>query len=419
MTGVQNNLDTRVRAAAAFWPKYAERLEPLEKLAAGRGRVPRLWETFRAVDYRRRLYRRYLRSRFGVDLRPNKPLRAMDLERLPRTRYEREMFFWGFHNWLQFEMARACAKVALEVRGNQAFGSLLFGPESRAVEFYKARKWKVPAPPTSEFKFDPDRAAFEGAVWSFRLKPLIDALIMENFSGIFLAPYAAALKKIVRSMPESVAERLDGEIIDDVLASWYMRQHGRWEAAVREQATIRLAGWVRTQINLGGEPGQRIRNALSGTSEGSIYERLVQELPATVRIAFDERLPGEPFRPTGERQTNFVSRVADELEDLGGEATKRPEKLTSLETGHTPGSEDELLAEFERQTTLEQQSDQLSKLEELTAFPPREGAVWHRIRRGMEVVEIATELGMTKNNVYVHTHNAIKRLSKARKAAGL
>jgi DNA-binding CsgD family transcriptional regulator len=67
---------------------------------------------------------------------------------------------------------------------------------------------------------------------------------------------------------------------------------------------------------------------------------------------------------------------------------------------------------------MRQQLRQLDVLEQAAGLSPREAQVFRRVRKNMTDAEIAAELNITTNNVYVTKHNAIKKMTKARKAAG-
>ena len=67
---------------------------------------------------------------------------------------------------------------------------------------------------------------------------------------------------------------------------------------------------------------------------------------------------------------------------------------------------------------MRQQLEQLDRLEREAGLSQREMEVCRRHRQGMEEVEIAADLNITRNNDYVIKRNAIRRLTEARKAAG-
>ncbi len=140
-------------------------------------------------------------------------------------------------------------------------------------------------------------------------------------------------------------------------------------------------------------------------------DRLWQELPAAVMSEWETELSV---------YSALLGRVTHRLKKEGSEQRRlaRDGKLAG-ESADAFGGDDGDLAEFERQETLRQQREQLDELEQLAALPPRQEAVWRRVRQGMKEAEIAAELNMSKNNVYVHKYHAIQRLIEARKAAGL
>ena len=90
--------------------------------------------------------------------------------------------------------------------------------------------------------------------------------------------------------------------------------------------------------------------------------------------------------------------------------SKKPHEQFTEVTGD--GRNDPLLEEFERMETVHQ-------LEAAAGLSPGESAVWQRLRSGMEITEIARELQITKGNVSVKKHNALKKLGEARRASGL
>jgi DNA-binding CsgD family transcriptional regulator len=182
---------------------------------------------------------------------------------------------------------------------------------------------------------------------------------------------------------------------------------------LREISTITVAGWVGAHISF--TKNTRVEAALSENTDGSRganFAKLIEEelVPATL-IAWDELRPGEPLRP-GSGKANLVSRVEGWLQKIGSEAAEKQRAYEELDevTGHS--GTDQLLEDFERMETVR-------RLEEMAGLSLGEAAVWHRVRCGMEIAQIAEELEITENNVYVKKHNAIKKLGEARRASGL
>ena len=181
---------------------------------------------------------------------------------------------------------------------------------------------------------------------------------------------------------------------------------------LRKMSAIGVAGWVGSHISL--KKNKRVGDALSEYTDGSPganFAKLVEELiPATI-LAWDELQPGEPLRP-GSGKANLVSRVEGLLQRIGSEAAEKQATHIQFDevTGHDQN--DQVLEEFERMETLRQ-------LEQTTQLTPLEAAVWQRADGGLKAAEIAEELEITKNSVYVHKSNAVKKLREAKRASGL
>ena len=62
--------------------------------------------------------------------------------------------------------------------------------------------------------------------------------------------------------------------------------------------------------------------------------------------------------------------------------------------------------------------EQLDEIERHAKLSPQQAAVMQRVRRGMDTVEIADELKISDDQVYVQKSNAISKLKLASKAAG-
>jgi RNA polymerase sigma factor (sigma-70 family) len=108
-----------------------------------------------------------------------------------------------------------------------------------------------------------------------------------------------------------------------------------------------------------------------------------------------------------------LTQVARALENLGDESTSRPGKLTSL-----PSDEGLRAPEDEQMTELERK-EMLDALEQEADLSPQQAEVWQRLRRGMEIKAISSELGISENSVSVQKHNALKKLKEAKRAVGL
>jgi RNA polymerase sigma factor (sigma-70 family) len=136
-----------------------------------------------------------------------------------------------------------------------------------------------------------------------------------------------------------------------------------------------------------------LRIALSGEG-GSFRDRLDEELPGAVRVAWDD-----------------IETVSTNT--LLNEASNSLRRTKSETHRSLPPSEgDDSLAQFEAQETISQMLDALEPEARLSA---QQAEVWQLSRRGMEIAEIASNLGISRNQVSVQKHNAIE---KVREAAG-
>jgi DNA-binding CsgD family transcriptional regulator len=184
---------------------------------------------------------------------------------------------------------------------------------------------------------------------------------------------------------------------------------------LRELSAVTVAGWAGAHISLRSEKrNHRVEAALSentGGSLGPMFARLLEELVPATLIAWDELQPGEPLRP-GSGKRNLVSRVEGLLGKIGSEGAEKgkPHEQFTEVTGD--GRNDPGLEEFERMETLRE-------TEAAAGLSPGEAAVWQRVRSGMEITEIAQELQVTKGNVSVKKHTALKKLDEASRVSGL
>ncbi len=97
------------------------------------------------------------------------------------------------------------------------------------------------------------------------------------------------------------------------------------------------------------------------------------------------------------------------MKTLGGEARRLQERGARL-----AGPEiDPALEEFELKEAARQQIEQLDMLEQRAKLSPQQAEVWRRLRRGMEIEEVAAELGIPKTQVSVAKNKAIQKLQKA------
>ena len=191
-----------------------------------------------------------------------------------------------------------------------------------------------------------------------------------------------------------------------------------------EQANYLLAGLLRTRLRVGGQVGCPLSRALTVLAgEDSYHARKIQllrELPGATRIAWSERGSGEGIADLRNRVSRFIAdngaeeswredtrmldpkQVHSVSQDLDSVPEHSPEELPEARLLETPAALREQLDEIERHAKLSRQ----------------QAAVMQRVRRGMAIVEIADELGMSNNQVYVQKSNAISKLKLTSKAAG-
>jgi hypothetical protein len=175
--------------------------------------------------------------------------------------------------------------------------------------------------------------------------------------------------------------------------------------AMRFRAMASLVGFVDSKLS---NTAYRRRNRTLNRGEQS------ESLAASVRLAWEERLPEEPVYP-GTGENNLVSRVDKLLEMLGSEADglsklddnvdnprRRVRTLTPLppEEMDVTGQEDQGIAEFERRETLLQQLRQLEGWVEAAKFSEREAQVYELdMRTDHDTAAVARWLGIDNATV--------------------
>jgi hypothetical protein len=195
------------------------------------------------------------------------------------------------------------------------------------------------------------------------------------------------------------------------------------EEAQRSAARDVFTGWARENLSLRSQAGTRLRHALRlqrVEAEGqdaalSLDELLLRELPGAIAEAWRSTNPEEPIRSTGDGTMSLVRRIGKILEDEGGQGAKEPGLVAD-----EPVEEFSLdAATFEVEAREEAARQEIDMLEEAAELKGQVAAVWKGVRDRLSPEEIAEELGISRNQVYVQKHDAIKRLREARKAAGL
>ncbi len=115
------------------------------------------------------------------------------------------------------------------------------------------------------------------------------------------------------------------------------------------------AGFARAY--LAPKRGGRLHRVLC--EEGPPEAVLVNGGPAASRIAWEEKEAREPLKPNPAKpRTNFVSRVARELEGAGSEAATKPENVAGQPVGdiESTGKDNLGLAEYEAREEVARQT---------------------------------------------------------------
>jgi hypothetical protein len=177
------------------------------------------------------------------------------------------------------------------------------------------------------------------------------------------------------------------------------------QARLHEAAIGLLASWVRARTKL----YPSLKAALS--EEGQPREVLVRELPGAILeelAVISSQSAGGPPADVCKELTNRVSRRLRASGSEAKELLKRAEKLAE-----DPLEADSMRNDFELRELAREQLDALEETAQLTL---QQTEVWRRLRTGMGIEEVSTELGISKKQVSVVKHVAMKRL---REVAGL
>jgi RNA polymerase sigma factor (sigma-70 family) len=284
----------------------------------------------------------------------------------------------------------------------------------RLMASREAKLWRRSC--QEHFGFDVERWLAKGPM---DFSPLTDAHSSGEPSAIVMHILSYAHWKCVRMLMSATEKAAIELCIDkdkamcDIYVGWlrsryittdWLQYYSMLPTALREQLLVEEAGWAGSQLNLG--RNKRLHAALTGWG-GSVPENLARELPGAVLAAYGALVFNK--RHSG----SFLAPIAKALANMGAESTSRPDKLRSLppdESLHAP--EDEQMAELERKEILD-------ALEQAAGLSPQQAEVWQLLRRGKEIREIATELGITKNSVSVQKCKAVEKLKEARRVAGL
>jgi DNA-binding CsgD family transcriptional regulator len=201
-------------------------------------------------------------------------------------------------------------------------------------------------------------------------------------------------------LPDDVRHRVIG-FLDYCLPPVPLYEPGEWFLLASPQVD-HLAALIGDNI----KAFPRLKAAL--LSDGKPFrQRLAEELPGLVRVAWDDIETGsdEPLlmkvsRAIGDMRLRNHILLVDEMADV---------------------AEDDTLARFEAGEAARQEVNLLDLLEEEAALSPQQAEVWTLLRQGVEIEEIASMLGKTPNHISVQKHNAVRKLKQVdevRAAAG-
>jgi len=180
---------------------------------------------------------------------------------------------------------------------------------------------------------------------------------------------------------------------------------------------------LNTKTGFKGEDGNRLRGALEAIAEaeGKTRDGILRELiPGEVWGAMREvlSLPREEKITGAELLNELKNRVVREIEHarlLQGRRAQG-EKLSEGSTGEVEllGEEDELLEEFERRETLQQELNVLQSLVEKVKFSEREAQVYKMdMRTDSNTALIARELDIDAATVRQYRKRYLDKMRKA------
>ena len=362
-------LNTTVQGAKAYYLWYEKQLKRIEA-AAGVIPVETADELVQFADQQRRLYAWYVRLRFGAEIQS-----TQDDTRALVTEISGER--------LRF-VGRGDYKPMVDLS--------LVRPERRPHNLR-------------------EEALLDSLIWDYEIADFAHQAMIDVGWDAKEADWG--VENMAWAMCQVFLRIYRGRFVFSGIS---MHQDSELPPSLREMHTALLAGWTGSKISL-----KRNRRFSAALAEGGTIpaKALSRELLAATFVEW----------PTSTHEgsvKDFLNRVTRSLERMGREASIRPEKVRDTppgEAGRTIGfseilAEDEDLTEFEREETLRQQRQQLDILEQVAGLSPQQTEVWRRRYKGMEIAEIAAELGISENQVSVQNHNALKKLSAARKAAG-
>jgi DNA-binding CsgD family transcriptional regulator len=179
---------------------------------------------------------------------------------------------------------------------------------------------------------------------------------------------------------------------------------------MREAVCAVLTGQTEAQISL--SHNKRLKATLSEQGKNA-WTELQKELPATV---MEEWSAARDKLASAGKYSEFRTRIARNLERSGTESSylARQGKLSSAESIEVAEGTDEL-SEFERR---EEARQKLDALEQKAKLSKQQTEIWHRLKRGMEIAEIAGELEIPKKQVSTQKARIKRKMQKVRIAVG-
>ncbi len=179
---------------------------------------------------------------------------------------------------------------------------------------------------------------------------------------------------------------------------------------LRELVAAILTGQVEEKISL--SRNKRLKATLSEQG-GDARAELQKLLPAAV---MEEWKPAGSEVPSAGKYREIRSRIARNLERSGNESgyLERLGKLSSSESSEVAEDTDDL-SDFERR---EEARQQLDSLEKNVTLSKQQAEIWQRLRQGMEIAEIASELEIPRNQVSKQKARIKRKMQKVRTAVG-
>jgi hypothetical protein len=357
----QDKFSLTAQAAKERWHDLKKAHEIIER-AAEEDPIGTMQQLLDLLREERRLWRRYLRSRYGI----------------------------GFRYVIGPGDALAGRRVMVESYKDGGAG--VFLPEEGEPPPEKSDKWVLVAPErlprTRSGWLDVLEAASRLELWNtaWSLMNELAAALKELGCGEkVVAEFACKMwLHVARQEPIFYARYIEPE--DDVLSP-----------LTREVAAAGLTGWMRARTSL--TQNKRLREALAeGGGRSEAEDKLRQELPGAVLAEWPH------WRQEG--ADGIARRVWDQLEHEGakvGDQMTRKKKRVDVQPDSSldaTGSEAEDLLEVERWETLQQDIRRLRGWVRSAGFSEREAQVYELdMKTNHNTGAIARELGIDDDTV--------------------